>query len=71
MSLLLLILYVLFAVGIGALIWKQERRKDKSAEILGLQVGRQTTGTAAIVVFSAVLSIVPTVIAWALLQSVL
>jgi hypothetical protein len=68
---LIAVLYVLFAVGIGLLIWKQERRKDRNAEILGLDMGRQTSDTAAIVLFSAVLSIVPTVMAWGLLQSLL
>ena len=53
------------------LIWKQERRRDRNAEILGLDMGRQTSGTVAIVLFSAVLSLVPTVIAWGLLQSLL
>jgi hypothetical protein len=71
MLFLLIVLYVLFAIGIGLLVWKQERRKDRNAEILGLQTGRQTTGTVAIVLSSAVLSVVPTVIAWALLQSLL
>jgi hypothetical protein len=71
MPFLLVGLYVVFAVGIGLLIWKQERRKDRNAEILGLQTGRQTAGTVAIVLFSAVLSVFPTVIAWALLQSLL
>lgn len=71
MPFLLVALYVVFAAGIGSLIWKQERRKDRNAEILGLETGRQTTGIVAIVVFSAVLSVVPTVIAWALLQSLL
>jgi hypothetical protein len=71
MLFLLIVLYVLFAIGIGLLVWKQERRKDGNAEILGLQTGRQTTGTVAIVLSSAVLSVVPTVIAWALLQSLL
>jgi hypothetical protein len=69
--LLLAVVYVLFALGIGSLIWKQERRKDRNAEILGLQMGRQTAGVFAVVLFSAVLSIVPTVIAWGLLQSLL
>jgi nicotinamide riboside transporter PnuC len=71
MPLLLSALYILFAAGIGWLIWKQERRKDRNAEILGLDVGRQTAGVTTIVVFSVVLSIVPTVIAWGLLQSLL
>lgn len=71
MPFLLAVLYVLFAGGIGLLIWKQERRKDRNAEILGLDMGRQTSGTVAIVLFSAVLSLVPTVIAWGLLQSLL
>ena len=71
MPFLLVALYVVFAVGIGSLVWKQERRKDRNAEILGLETGRQTTGTVAIVLSSAVLSVVPTVIAWALLQSLL
>jgi hypothetical protein len=64
-------LYVFFAACLGWLIWKQERRKDRQAELLGLDVGRQTSGVAAIAVFSVVLAIVPTVIAWGLLQSVL
>jgi Tfp pilus assembly protein PilN len=71
MPFLLVVLYVLFAIGIGLLVWKQERRKDRNAEILGLGTGRQAAGTVAIVLSSAVLSIVPTVIAWALLQSLL
>jgi hypothetical protein len=71
MPFLLVALYVVFAVGIGSLVWKQERRKDRNAEILGLETGRQRTGTVAIVLSSAVLSVVPTVIAWALLQSLL
>ena len=71
MPFLLAVLYVLFAVAIGFLIWKQERRKDRNAEILGVHVGRQTSGIVAIVLFSAVLSLVPTVIAWGLLQSLL
>ena len=71
MPFLLSSLYILFAAGIGWLIWKQERRKDRSAEILGLDAGRQTAGVATIVLFSGVLSIVPTVIAWGLLQSLL
>jgi len=71
MPFLLIALYVAFAAGIGFLVWKQERRKDRNAEILGLGTGRQAAGTVAIVVSSAVLSLVPTVIAWALLQSVL
>jgi Tfp pilus assembly protein PilN len=71
LSFLLVVLYVVFAVGIGLLIWKQERRKDKNAEILGLEIGGQTTGTVAIVLFSAVLSLVPTVIVWGFLQSLL
>jgi Tfp pilus assembly protein PilN len=71
MPFLLIALYVLFAIGIGLLVWKQERRKDRNAEILGLRTGRQTTGTIAIVLSSAVLSVVPAVIAWALLQSLL
>ena len=69
MTFLLVVLYVAFAVGIGLLVWKQERRKDRNAEILGLEAGRQTAGTLAIVASSALLSVVPTVIAWALLQS--
>jgi hypothetical protein len=69
MPFLLVVLYVLFAIAIGLLVWKQERRKDRNAEILGLRTGRQTLGSFAIVLSSAVLSIVPTVIAWALLQS--
>jgi hypothetical protein len=71
MPLLLGVLYVLFALGIGALIWTQERRKDRNAEILGLRTGHQTAGAVAIVLSSAVLSIFPSVIAWALLQSLL
>jgi hypothetical protein len=71
MPFLLVALYVVFAAGIGSLVWKQERRKDRNAEILGLETGRQTMGTVAIVLSSAVLSVVPTVIAWALLQSLL
>ncbi len=71
MPFLLVALYVVFAVGIGLLVWKQERRKDRNAAILGLGTGRQTAGTVAIVLSSAVLSVVPTVIAWALLQSLL
>jgi hypothetical protein len=68
MTVLLGALYVLFAVGIGTLIWRQERRKDRNAEILGLQAGRQAAGMVAIVFSSAVVAIVPTVIAWALLR---
>ena len=71
MPFLLVGLYVVFAVGIGLLVWKQERRKDRNAEILGLRTGRQASGTVAIVLSSAVLAVVPTVIAWALLQSLL
>ncbi len=71
MPFLLVALYVVFAVGIGLLVWKQERRKDRNAAILGLGTGRQTAGAVAIVLSSAVLSVVPTVIAWALLQSLL
>lgn len=70
MTILLIALYAVFAAGIGYLIWRQERRKDRNAEILGLTTGRQAVGMAVIVASSAVLSIVPTVIAWALLQSV-
>jgi hypothetical protein len=68
MTVLLGVLYVLFAVGIGMLIWRQERRKDRNAEILGLHAGRQAAGTVAIVFSSAVVAIVPTVIAWGLLH---
>ena len=71
MPVLLAALYILFAAGIGCLIWKQERRKDRNAEILGLDAGQQTAGVAAIVLFSVVLSLVPTVIARGLLQSLL
>jgi Tfp pilus assembly protein PilN len=63
----LLIVYVGFGTAIGALIWRQERRKDRQAQVLGLAPGRSSIGILVLVLSSAILAIVPTVIVWALL----
>jgi hypothetical protein len=63
--------YCLFALAIGSLIWRQERRKDRNAEILGLAPGRDTVGLVGLVLSSALLAIVPTVIAWAVLRPIM
>jgi hypothetical protein len=64
-------LYCLFALAIGSLVWRQERRKDLNAEILGLSPGRSTVGLAGLVLSSALLAVVPTVIAWAVLRPIM
>ena len=63
--------YCVFAVAIGSLIWRQERRKDRTAEILGLQRQRDAVGIVGLVLASAVLAIVPTVIVWAVVRPLL
>jgi hypothetical protein len=68
MPLVLGLVYGLFALAIGSLIWRQERRKDRNAEILGLSPGYNTVGLVGLVLSSALLAIVPTVIAWAVLH---
>jgi hypothetical protein len=71
MPLVLGLVYGLFALAIGSLIWRQERRKDRNAEILGLSPGHSTVGLVGLVLSSALLAIVPTVIAWAVLHPIM
>jgi Tfp pilus assembly protein PilN len=69
MVLVLSLVYVGFGAAIGALIWRQERRKDRRAQILGLTAaGHDAIGILGLVLISAILAIVPTVIAWAVLR---
>jgi Tfp pilus assembly protein PilN len=60
--------YAGFGAAIGALIWRQERRKDRQAQVLGLAAGRSSIGILVLLLSSAILAIVPTVIVWALLR---
>jgi hypothetical protein len=62
--------YSLFAIAIGWLIWRQERRKDRNAEILGLAPSHSAVGVVGLVLSAALLAIVPTVIVWAVLLSI-
>jgi hypothetical protein len=63
------LVYLGFGAAIGSLIWRQERRKDRQAQVLGLAAaGRDAIGIVGLVLASAILAIVPTVIVWALLR---
>jgi hypothetical protein len=68
MPLVVGLVYVGFASGIGTIIWRQERRQDRQAQILGLAVpGREYVGILAIVLSSAIVAVCPTLIVWMLL----
>jgi hypothetical protein len=66
--LLIGLVYGGFGAAIGSLIWIQERRRDRKAHVLGLAVERSSSGILVLVLASAILAIVPTVIVWALLR---
>ncbi len=69
MLVLIGLLYVGFGAAIGSLIYRQERRKDRQAQVLGLvAASRDAIGIVGLVLVSAILAIVPTVIVWALLR---
>jgi hypothetical protein len=66
MLLLAALVYVSSGVAIMTLIWRQERRADRRAEVLGLEAGRNPVGILVLVLSSAVLALFPTVIFWML-----
>ena len=60
--------YVGLTAAIGTLIWRQERRQDRHAHILGLSVPRREyVGILVVALSSAIVAIGPTLIVWVLL----
>jgi hypothetical protein len=68
MPLAVIVVWVGFAAAIGMLIWRQEKRDDRQAHVLGLSLhGRDSIGILAVVLSSATVAICPTLLVWVLL----
>jgi hypothetical protein len=68
MPLAVIVVWVGFAAAIGMLIWRQEKRDDRQAHILGLAPkGRDSIGILAVALSSALVAICPTLLVWVLL----
>jgi hypothetical protein len=68
MPLAVIVVWVGFAAAIGMLIWRQEKRDDRQAHVLGLALqGRDSIGILAVALSSAIVAICPTLLVWVLL----
>jgi hypothetical protein len=68
MPLAVIVVWAGFAAAIGMLIWRQEKRDDRQAHVLGLALqGHDSIGILVVALSSALVAICPTLLVWVLL----